>query len=242
MEKRRPRAQHFPAKIGSQPSRRIFRIRNGKSTARVLRPYNSAVSRLLAGKRVLVLGAETEIGRAVTSAVAEGGASVAAVAATSEAESAFAVQRLARRLSSGGRKVIAQAIDATNEAAVRVMVRQVSKELGGLDVVVWCAAPKAYEPADWDDVSQWMERAFGVHRVVAPLAAKELDRSGGGSYLVVWPGWVGSPKWVSATTTADWPASRKWNWSSVDLGAETKTLETIAADVLRAIAGDADSG
>ena len=84
----------------------------------------------LTGKRVLILGAETEIGRAVTTAVAEAGASVAAVAATSDAEAAFAVQRLARRLSSDGGRSIAQAIDATNEAAVRVMVRQVSKELG----------------------------------------------------------------------------------------------------------------
>jgi len=92
----------------------------------------------LSGKRVLVLGAETEIGRAVVTAVAEAGASVAAVAATSDAEVAFVVQRLARRLSSGRRKVIAQAIDATNEAAVRVMVRQVSKELGGLNAVVFC--------------------------------------------------------------------------------------------------------
>jgi hypothetical protein len=90
----------------------------------------------LSGKRVLILGAETEIGRTVTTAVAEAGASVAAVAATSDAEAAFAVQRLARRLSTGERKVIAQAIDATNEAAVRVMVRQVSKELGGLDAAV----------------------------------------------------------------------------------------------------------
>src|SRR6266581_3982016 len=95
----------------------------------------------LTGKRVLVVGAETEVGRAVATAVAEAGGSVAAVVAASEAEAAFAVQRLARRLSSGGRKVIAQAIDATNEAAVRVMVRQVSKELGGLDAVVYCRQP-----------------------------------------------------------------------------------------------------
>src|SRR3989441_5855545 len=86
----------------------------------------------LNGKRVLILGAETEIGRAVTTAVAEAGASVAAVAASSDAEAAFAVQRLARRLSSGERKVIAQAIDATNEAAMRVMVRQGSKGAGGV--------------------------------------------------------------------------------------------------------------
>jgi len=55
----------------------------------------------LTGKRVLILGAETEIGRAVTTAVAEAGASVAAVAATSDAEAAFAVQRLAREMLDG---------------------------------------------------------------------------------------------------------------------------------------------
>src|SRR5207247_7807807 len=118
----------------------------------------------LAGKRVLILGAETEIGRAVTIAVAEVGASVAAVAAASDAEAAFAVQRLARGLSAE-RKVIAQAIDATNEAAVRVMVRQVSKELGGLDGIVFCGNRKrGIEP------SLSLAVRFG---------GKELARSGG---------------------------------------------------------------
>ncbi len=88
----------------------------------------------LCAKRVLVLGAETELGRAVASALAEAGADVALVAATNDAQAAFAVQRLARRLSA-----VAQAIDATNEMAVRVMVRQVAKRLGGLDAVVFCA-------------------------------------------------------------------------------------------------------
>src|SRR5437899_10359746 len=89
----------------------------------------------LTGKRVLVVGAETEVGRAVATAVAEAGGSVAAVVAASDAEAAFAVQRLARRLSSGGRQVIAQAIAASNEAAVRGRVRQVSTGVGGANAV-----------------------------------------------------------------------------------------------------------
>src|SRR5438445_5268932 len=96
----------------------------------------------LAGKRALLLGAETDVGRVIATAVVEAGAHVALIAATNDAEAAFAVQRLARRLASLERKVISQAIDATNKAAVRVMVRQVSKELGGLDGIVFCGNRK----------------------------------------------------------------------------------------------------
>jgi len=165
----------------------------------VLRPYNARVSSHLSGKRVLILGAETEIGRAVTTAVAEAGASVAAVAATSDAEAAFAVQRLARRLSAGGRKVIAQAIDATNDAAVRVMVRQVSKELGGLDAVVYCQLPlkqltrEEVEGKSKYEIDRFMEermKQYGdmiepiVHYVLQH-GGRELDRMGGGPLITV---------------------------------------------------------
>jgi len=93
----------------------------------------------LTGKRVLVLGAETEVGGAVAAALVEAGAGVAAVASTTDAEAAFAVQRLARRLSSGETKVMAQAIDATNRTAVRVMMRQIAKATGGLHAAVLAA-------------------------------------------------------------------------------------------------------
>jgi len=85
--------------------------------------------------RALVLGAETPAGRAITAALAEAGAQLALVASSTDAETAFAVQRLARRAGAA----LSQAIDATNEMAVRVMTRQVSKALGGLDAVVFCA-------------------------------------------------------------------------------------------------------
>jgi len=91
----------------------------------------------LTGKRVLLLGAENDLGRAIAAALAEAGARLALVGATNDAETAFAVQRLARKLSAE----TSQAIDATNEMAVRVMVRQVAKALGGLDGVVCILAP-----------------------------------------------------------------------------------------------------
>ncbi|MDO8616736.1 MAG: SDR family oxidoreductase [Dehalococcoidia bacterium] len=88
----------------------------------------------LASKRVLLLGAETGVGRAIAEALVAGGARLALVATGADAETAFAVQRLGRRLNAP-----AQAIDGGNEMAVRVMVRQVSKQLGGIDAAVFCA-------------------------------------------------------------------------------------------------------
>jgi NAD(P)-dependent dehydrogenase (short-subunit alcohol dehydrogenase family) len=192
----------------------------------------------LTGKRVLILGAETEIGRAVTTGVAESGASVAAVAATSDAEAAFAVQRLARRLSSGERKAIAQAIDATNEAAVRVMVRQMSKELGGLDAVVYLAAwlnredtADNFEEVDpqqlLGDVSSKFIKWMVVFEHFRKFAEKEFHRANGGKFVSVPP-----PGGVIDPLPPD----------VLMLDTRNKPAETIAYEVVTAIAGEPDSG
>jgi NAD(P)-dependent dehydrogenase (short-subunit alcohol dehydrogenase family) len=91
----------------------------------------------LTGKRVLLLGAETDLGREIASALTEAGVRLALVGASNDAGDAFAVQRLARKLNAE----VSQAIDATNDMAVRVMVRQVSKALGGLDGAVCVLGP-----------------------------------------------------------------------------------------------------
>jgi NAD(P)-dependent dehydrogenase (short-subunit alcohol dehydrogenase family) len=111
-------------------------------------------------KGVLLLGAESELGRRVADALHIAGVKLALVAARSDAESAFGVQRLARRIDA-----LSQAIDATNEAAVRVMVRQLSKELGGIDGAVCCV----------EDVKA--RELFERH------ARKEMKRTGGGVYV-----------------------------------------------------------
>ena len=112
-------------------------------------------------KRVLLLGAETELGQACAEALAEAGARLTLVSSKPDVSSAFAVQRLARKLGAS-----AQAIDATNEAAVRVMLRQVSKDLGGLDATVVCVADSA--------ALSHTER----------LARREMARSGDGVFVV----------------------------------------------------------
>jgi NAD(P)-dependent dehydrogenase (short-subunit alcohol dehydrogenase family) len=95
----------------------------------------------LQDKRILLLGAETDPGRSTADALHLAGATLALVSSRSDAESAFVVQRLARRLGA-----LSQAIDATNEAAVRVMARQLSKEMGGIDAAVSCVDdPRASE-------------------------------------------------------------------------------------------------
>ena len=114
----------------------------------------------LSGKRVLLLGAETDLGRTSADALHIAGATLALVSFRSDAESAFAVQRLARRLGA-----LSQAIDAANEAAVRVMVRQLSKEMGGIDAAVSCVDdPRARE-------------FFERH------ARRESKRTGGGIFV-----------------------------------------------------------
>ena len=120
---------------------------------------------------MLVLGAEMELGREIASTLAGAGARVAVVASSAAPDAAFAVQRLARRLSTPERPVVAQAIDATNEMAVRVMVRQVSKQMGGLDGIVFC-----------------MDRARPFEQALAlalRFGAKELARGGGGRFVTV---------------------------------------------------------
>jgi len=119
--------------------------------------------------RALVLGAETPVGRAIAAALTGAGAQLALVASTGDAETAFAVQRLARRTGA----VLSQAIDATNEMAVRVMVRQVSKALGGLDAVVFCA-----------DLG---ERTPAAVEIAMTYSNREFNRTGGGTFIAAVP-------------------------------------------------------
>lgn len=116
----------------------------------------------LTGKRVLLIGAETDIGRAAATALAEAGATLALVASRSDAEAALAVQRLARKV----RAATSQAINASNDAAVRVMVRQVAKALGRFDAIVNCTPD---EP---------------IHALVRQYGEREMARTGGGLVLV----------------------------------------------------------
>ncbi len=116
-----------------------------------------------------MLGAETAAGSAIAAALTAAGARVAVVAASPDANTAFAVQRLARRTGAD----VSQAIDAGNEMAVRVMTRQVSKTLGGLDLLLFCA-----------DLGDNTAHALAL---ASRFAAREMRRSDGGMVAVALP-------------------------------------------------------
>jgi NAD(P)-dependent dehydrogenase (short-subunit alcohol dehydrogenase family) len=125
----------------------------------------------LSGKRVLILGAETDLGRAIATALTDAGATVALVAAAPDAEAAFAVQRLARRLAAPEHKIVSQAIDATNRTAVRVMMRQIAKATGGLHAAVLAA-----------DAGRLGARGCNL---AFRFASEEFMRGGGGAFVAV---------------------------------------------------------
>lgn len=186
----------------------------------------------LSGKRVLLLGAETDLGAEIARALTGAGASLALIAATNEPQAAFAVQRLARRLGAP----VSQAIDATNEMAVRVMVRQVSKELDGLDAVVGCSGLG-------DPESNRRAQAF-----VGKFGRRELERSGGGTIIdIIPPGWAFL---AHLTVEGAEPAAAEAHirWRRIErcktglFARREKSFGEISAEVLAALAAPPSSG
>jgi NAD(P)-dependent dehydrogenase (short-subunit alcohol dehydrogenase family) len=96
----------------------------------------------LSGKKALVVGAGRGAGRAIALALAEAGADLALCAATNAADEMLAVRKAAREVRDMGRSAIDTATDASTGQGALVMVNQVAKELGRLDIVV--NAPDAF--------------------------------------------------------------------------------------------------
>ena len=90
----------------------------------------------LSGKRALVVGAGGGAGRAVALALAEAGADLALCTATSDGAEMMAVRKTARAARDMGRNAIDTATDASTGQGAQVMMRQVAKEMGGIDILV----------------------------------------------------------------------------------------------------------
>jgi 3-oxoacyl-[acyl-carrier protein] reductase/pteridine reductase len=107
--------------------------------------------RPLSGKTVLITGAAKRLGRAIALAAAESGAGVAITYRNSAREAQTVVEELARH----DVDALAVRCDVTDEQSVRAMVKEVVRELGGIDVLVNNAAN--YETAEFDKltVAQW---------------------------------------------------------------------------------------
>lgn len=105
----------------------------------------------LKGKRVLVTGGSRGIGRAITLALAEAGASIV----VGYRDDTAAAEAVADRLQQiGAPHHLAQA-DVTNAAAAADLARACQEAFGGLDVVVNNVGAHAHAPLDVLDLTEW---------------------------------------------------------------------------------------
>lgn len=138
------------------------------------------------GKRVLVTGGSRGIGRAVASAFASQGASVAVGFRTNRK----AAEETVRTLPGGPHHVVEA--DVTDAVAVRRMVDDVVATLGGLDIVVNSAGIWMDHVLEEVDYSQWQEawRRVLATNLTGPAnvcycAARHMIGHGGGRIVNV---------------------------------------------------------
>src|SRR5271154_1980885 len=134
---------------------------------------------VLSGKTVLVTGAAKRLGRAIALAAAASGANLAITYRASAREAKTVVAELA----AFGVEALAVRCDITDEKSVREMVKEVARELGGIDVLVNNAAN--YETvefakitaAQWDAIFASNARGpFLVSREALPHLRKRRGR------------------------------------------------------------------
>jgi NAD(P)-dependent dehydrogenase (short-subunit alcohol dehydrogenase family) len=137
----------------------------------------------LAGRRAMVTGAGSGIGRAIAVRLAQEGAAVAVTDI-----SATAAEVVGDEIRSTGGSAIARACDVADEASVVNAVAETTDALGGLDTVVACAG--IAHPATTHEMSlaAW-ETMLGINLTGVFLSLKHtiphLIDAGGGSVVTI---------------------------------------------------------
>jgi 3-oxoacyl-[acyl-carrier protein] reductase/pteridine reductase len=133
----------------------------------------------LEGKVVLVTGGAKRLGRAIALAAAENGADVGITYLRSSAEARSTVAAIGRM----GVNALAVRCDVTEETDVREMLKEVAREMGGIDVLVNNAAN--YETVKFEKITlaQWdaifasnVRGPFLVSREALPFLRKRRGR------------------------------------------------------------------
>ena len=131
----------------------------------------------LTDRRAVVTGASRGIGLAVARALVVEGAQVALVARDEEA-----LRQAAAQMS--GRAVIA-VCDTGDDAAVAAMAAQVTAELGGVDILVNCAAQANTGPMDDDQLDEQLNVKLKGYLRCARAFAPEMAQRGWGRIINV---------------------------------------------------------
>ena len=129
----------------------------------------------LSGKRALVVGAGSGAGRAIALALAEAGADLALSTVTTDGDEMLSVRKTAKAVRELGRTAIDQAIDASLGTGAQVMVRQVTKDLGRIDVLV--NAPDLFlgKPATRVSDAEWA-KVIGQNLSATFFACRAVGR------------------------------------------------------------------
>jgi NAD(P)-dependent dehydrogenase (short-subunit alcohol dehydrogenase family) len=111
----------------------------------------------LKGRRALITGADSGIGRAVAIAFAREGADVALNYLPEEEQDA---QEVVALIEAAGRRAVALPGDITDEAFSRELVTRAAQELGGLDILVNNAGKQVTQPSLADITTEQLDLTF----------------------------------------------------------------------------------
>jgi NAD(P)-dependent dehydrogenase (short-subunit alcohol dehydrogenase family) len=136
----------------------------------------------LGGKRALITGASSGIGRKVAAAYLQAGAQVAIAARHTDA-----LDKVAAELASAGDKVMPVSCDVTDPDQVSRMLDQVTAELGGIDIAVCNAGIIAVTPMLEMSLEEFQRiqdtNVTGVF-LTAQAAARQMVRQGHGGAII----------------------------------------------------------
>jgi glucose 1-dehydrogenase len=140
-------------------------------------------ARRLQGKRALVTGANSGIGRAIALRMAQEGAALAINFVTHQE----AADEVVKQISDDGGKAIAVQADVSDEAQVDAMFARVTGELGGLEILVNNAGMETFHTFLGMPLDAWrkvIEVDLTGAFLCAQRAARVMVQSGAGGSIV----------------------------------------------------------
>lgn len=126
----------------------------------------------LTGKNALVVGTATPAGKAIAFALAEAGADVAVASATLEGDEVMAAKRIAKDIEAMGRRSLSHGWDVTLPMNVQVGMKQVSRDLGAPNILVYNADAQLTKP-----IEKVTDAEFGLLQAVNQSGAFYAARS-----------------------------------------------------------------